>query len=207
MIAFFRKIDYDNNQRSSSATTQPRKTTSAGSCYFGHKQQGSILRQAIVPGKTKAGAFFAHRRAGVRIPLAAKGPDFGCCTWRRGIYGYPPPEVQRVIADRPGAPLAGVSGVVSFYFSFPPGAGAGIPSARAWAKARYVRGAASIVERLREAAQGRGGLPWPGWPVHAGGVARCSGAACGYVYVRAEYPLAVERLEQRHSSGRARTGC
>ena len=25
-------------------------------------------------------------------------------------------------------------------------------------------------------------------------VARCSGAGCGYVYVRAEYPLAVERL-------------
>ena len=33
------------------------------------------------------------------------------------------------------------------------------------------------------------------------------GASQGYVYVRAEYPLAVERLEQRHCIRRGRRGC
>ena len=61
----------------------------------------------------------------------------------QGIYGYPPPEVQRVIADGLELPLAGVSGVMSFYFSFPPSAGAGIPSARAWARRVTCAGASA----------------------------------------------------------------
>lgn len=56
-----------------------------------------------------------------------------------------------------------------------------------------MRGGKRIVERLRELLRAEAG------DTMADGlftleVARCSGAGCGYVYVRAEYPLAVERL-------------
>ena len=78
----------------------------------------------------------------------------------QGIYGYPPPEVQRVIADGLELPLAGVSGVVSFYFSFPPGAGAGIPSARAWARRVTCAGASASWSGSGSCSGPRQGIPW-----------------------------------------------
>lgn len=111
----------------------------------------------------------------------------------QGIYGYLPPEVQRVIADGLELPLAEVSGVVSFYSFFSTQRRGRHTIRVCLGTACYVRGGKRIVERLRELLKVEVG------DTTADGlftleVARCSGAGCGYVYVRAEYPLAVERL-------------
>lgn len=71
----------------------------------------------------------------------------------QGIYGCLPLEVQQVVADAMGLPLAEVSGVVSFYsfFSTQP---RGRHTIRVClGTACYVRGGKEIVKKLREILQ------------------------------------------------------
>ena len=71
----------------------------------------------------------------------------------QGIYGYLPLEVQKIIADKTGIPLAGISGVVSFYsfFSTQP---RGQHTIRVClGTACYVRGGKQILERFQKLLQ------------------------------------------------------
>ena len=71
----------------------------------------------------------------------------------QGIYGYLPLEVQKIIAERTGIPLAEVSGVVSFYsfFSTQP---RGKHTIRVClGTACYVRGGKQILQQLQRILQ------------------------------------------------------
>lgn len=68
----------------------------------------------------------------------------------QSIYGYLPLEVQKVVADGLGIPLAEVSGVVSFYSFFSTQRRGKHTIRVCLGTACYVRGGKRIVERLNE---------------------------------------------------------
>ena len=95
----------------------------------------------------------------------------------QGVYGYLPLEVQKIIADKTGRPLATVSGVVSFYsfFSTQP---RGEHTIRVClGTACYVRGGKQILEHLQKLLQIQAGQT-TGDRLFTLEVARCIGA-CG----------------------------
>jgi len=68
----------------------------------------------------------------------------------QGIYGYLPIEVQKVVAEKMGLPLATVSGVVSFYSFFTTQPRGRHTIRVCLGTACYVRGGKKIVEKLKE---------------------------------------------------------
>ena len=71
----------------------------------------------------------------------------------QGIYGCLPLEVQRIIADKTGVPLASVSGVVSFYSFFTTQPRGQHTIRVCLGTACYVRGGKQILERLQKLLQ------------------------------------------------------
>lgn len=95
----------------------------------------------------------------------------------QGVYGYLPLEVQTVVADAMGIPLAEVSGVVSFYSFFTTQPRGRHTIRVCLGTACYVRGGKKIVDRLGELLGVRIGET-TGDQAFSLEIARCIGA-CG----------------------------
>lgn len=66
------------------------------------------------------------------------------------IYGYLPIEVQKIIAEKTGTPLAEVFGVVSFYSQFALNPKGSVAIAVCLGTACYVKGSGDLVDRITE---------------------------------------------------------
>ncbi len=66
------------------------------------------------------------------------------------IYGYLPVEVQEIIAEKTGTPLAEVYGVVSFYSQFALNPKGEVAIAVCLGTACYVKGSGDLINRITE---------------------------------------------------------
>jgi len=78
---------------------------------------------------------------GALMPILQKAQD---------IYGYLPIEVQTIIAERVGIPLAEVYGIVTFYSQFSLEPKGKYKIMVCLGTACYVRGAGAILDRMKE---------------------------------------------------------
>ena len=127
--------------------------------FKGTAQQEAELMSVIAQYKDQAGAL---------IPVLHQAQE---------IYGYLPIEVQTMIADGLGVPLAEVYGVVTFYTQFSLNPKGEYKIAVCLGTACYVKGSGDILEKFGEllGLAGGGTSPDGKWSLEA---TRCIGA-CG----------------------------
>lgn len=100
--------------------------------FSGTKEQEEQLLKVIAKYKDSEGAL---------IPILHEAQD---------IYGYLPIEVQKIISEQTGIPLAEIYGVVTFYTQFSLNPKGKYKIAVCLGTACYVKGAGKIIERIQE---------------------------------------------------------
>lgn len=100
--------------------------------FKGTKEQESKLMEIIAAHKGQKGA---------TIPVLHEAQE---------IYGYLPIEVQTMIAEGLGVPLAEVYGIVTFYTQFSLNPKGQYPIGVCLGTACYVKGSGDILEKIKE---------------------------------------------------------
>ena len=119
------------------------------------------------------------------------------------IFGYLPAQVQEFVAEKLDLPISKVYGVVSFYHFFTMVPKGKYPISVCMGTACYVRGAEKVLNDIKDFLKiGVGETTLDG--LFSLDCLRCVGASKGLIYIRAEYPVAVSRLEKAISTARER---
>ena len=100
--------------------------------FNGTKEQEAKLMEVIAQHKDEAGA---------TIPVLHKAQE---------IYGYLPIEVQQMISDGLGVPLAEIYGIVTFYAQFSLNPKGKYQIGVCLGTACYVKGSGDIIEKCKE---------------------------------------------------------
>ena len=100
--------------------------------FKGTKEQEARLREVIAAHKGEQGA---------TIPVLHKAQD---------IYGYLPLEVQEIISEGLGVPLAEIYGIVTFYTQFSLNPKGAYQIGVCLGTACYVKGSGDILEKIKE---------------------------------------------------------
>lgn len=100
--------------------------------FKGTKEQEEMLLKAIEDNINLQGAL---------IPILHEA---------QGIYGYLPFEVQKIIAEKTGIPLADIYGVVTFYSQFSLSPKGEYKIAVCLGTACYVKGAGEILDKIKD---------------------------------------------------------
>ena len=100
--------------------------------FKGTKEQEARLREVIVAHKGEQGA---------TIPVLHKAQD---------IYGYLPLEVQEIISEELGVPLAEIYGIVTFYTQFSLNPKGAYQIGVCLGTACYVKGSGEILEEIKK---------------------------------------------------------
>lgn len=100
--------------------------------FKGTKEQEARLREVIAAHKGEQGA---------TIPVLHKAQD---------IYGYLPLEVQEIISEELGVPLAEIYGIVTFYTQFSLNPKGAYQIGVCLGTACYVKGSGEILEEIKK---------------------------------------------------------
>ena len=100
--------------------------------FKGTKEQEARLREVIAAHKGEQGA---------TIPVLHKAQD---------IYGYLPLEVQEIISEELGVPLAEIYGIVTFYTQFSLNPKGEVAIAVCLGTACYVKGSGDLFKKIEE---------------------------------------------------------
>ncbi len=100
--------------------------------FKGTKEQEARLREVIAAHKDEQGA---------TIPVLHKAQD---------IYGYLPLEVQEIISEGLGVPLAEIYGIVTFYTQFSLNPKGAYQIGVCLGTACYVKGSGEILEEIKK---------------------------------------------------------
>ena len=100
--------------------------------FKGTKEQEAKLREVIKKHKDENGA---------AIPVLHEAQD---------IYGYLPIEVQKIISEELGVPLAEIYGIVTFYTQFSLYPKGEYEVSVCLGTACYVKGSGTIIEKIKE---------------------------------------------------------